>query len=132
MFRKLLIALVAVTCLLLGVVRSDETSDNDGLPLVSERVDAVIVCRTQGNSFARIIFIKNDTILATRLLLDDMLWTCEGEDFVLMWEDYSMAHRIVTFKTYIHIVGASDPLQDANMGPWWAMNRNMRDLKQPD
>lgn len=132
MFRKW-IALVAVTCLCLcGVSASEYEESENELPTVRERVDAVVVYRVRDNEYGRVVFIRNDTVLATRLNLDDMVWLVEGDDFVLLWQDYSVCHRVVRFKSYSSLVMSFDPLQAGQVGPWWAMNRNMRDLKQPD
>lgn len=103
----------------------------EALPLIRETVDEIVILRTIGNQYARVIFIREDSVLATRLLLDDMVWTVEGDTFVLMWQDYSIAERVVEAKSFSMVTTPFDPTQADRCGPWWCMFRNMRDLKQP-
>lgn len=117
---------LAVLCAFPVAGQADEP-----LPLIQETVDEIIILRTVGNQYARVIFIRDDAILATRLLLDDMMWTATGDKFQLMWQDYSIAERVVEAKTFSIFVTPHDPTQADRCGPWWCMFRNMRDLKQP-
>lgn len=99
------------------------------LPVVIEEVDSIILLSSQ-NTYQRIIFIKNGQVLATRLALDDMLWTVQGKYFVLVWQDHWTASRVVKTKTFISMVG--EYYEPGANGPWWNQAKNMRDLKQPE
>lgn len=102
------------------------------LPVVRETVDELIIMRTIGNAYARVYFIRGDSVQATRLLLDNMSWKICEDRFQLIWQDYSIADRIVEAKRFSVVVTTSDPLQAQRSGPWWNMFRNMRDLKHPE
>jgi hypothetical protein len=105
-----------------------EVAYSDDLPFIEEKVDELIILSDGGN-YARLIFIKDNKVLAHRLLLDDMIFTSEGKMFVVMWQDYSIVDRKVSathFGTYYI------PDYETNFsGPWWDMRRVMTDLKAP-
>lgn len=100
-------------------------------PLVAEHVDAIAILTVEDNQYSRVLFFKNDALLANRLLLDDMEWYIEDGQFQLVWQDYSIAERVVTADTFEVYHLEYDPTQCQRAGPWWCMFRNMRDLKQP-
>lgn len=117
-------------CLLLGVGYSAQGSDR-GLPVVQEEVDEICVIQTEGSDHCRVMFIRGESVLATRLMVDEMLWTTEGEFVRLIWQDYWTAERIVDAKKMSVWLVEEDPTQCGQNGPWWCQFRNMRDLKQP-
>jgi len=106
-------------------------AQGSNLPVIQESVDEIVILQTVDNEYARVVFIRDGSVLATRLLLDDMLWTTDSEKFVLVWQDYSTAERVVEASKFSVVVTATDPTQADRCGPWWCMFRNMRDLKQP-
>lgn len=106
-------------------------TNNKALPVIQEEVDEIIVFSTVGDQYKRIFFIKDNQVLATRLFIDDMIWTVHEDKFRLMWQDYSLADRVVDAKTFSTVVSPHDPTESSRCGPWWCMFRNMRDLKQP-
>ena len=106
-------------------------ADDQSLPLVHEMVDEICIVRTVGNEYARVVFIRGESVLATRLLLDELIWTSNEDKFQLIWQDYSTAERIVEAEKFSVWVLDKDPTQAGQRGPWWCMWRNMRDLKQP-
>lgn len=121
-----------------------QQTDKEELPLIEEDVDEIIILRTVGNQYARVVFIRNNAVLATRLLLDDMIWNVTNRVIVdekngpitvpcfqLSWQDYSIADRIINAPRFSLIVTEHDPTQSDRCGPWWCQFRNMRDLKQP-
>lgn len=102
-----------------------------GLPLVLETVDEICVIQTVGSDHCRVVFIRDKTILATRLAVDEMQWTAQGDRFQLIWQDYWTAERVVEATKFSVYVMDEDPTQGGQHGPWWCMFRNMRDLMQP-
>lgn len=110
----------------------------EGLPLIEEEVDEILVIsvykeKENGDTehcHDRIIFFRHGSVLATRQLVDDMIWTVNGSgEFILQWQDYWTAERRVTTKNFS---ASYEPYVDTgDGGPWWDMRRNMRDLKQP-
>lgn len=111
----------------LGVACAEER----GLPLIVESVDEICVVQTIGCDHSRVVFIRGGSVLATRLMVDDMQWVACGDGFQLIWQDYWTAERVVeTPKISVYQV-PSDPTQEGQDGLWWCMFRNMRDLKQP-
>lgn len=107
-------------------------AEERGLPLIKEHVDEIWIIRTFDNDYGRVAFIRDGNIAATRLLLDEMVWTIEHDKVQLAWRDYWTAERIVTADVFTTIVLPYDPTQAGQKGQWWCMLRNMRDLKQPD
>lgn len=103
----------------------------DELPIIEETVDEIIILRTVGNQYARVVFVRDNQVLATRLLVDDMAWNFSGNGFQLEWQDYSVASRVVNAERFSLIVTDYDPTQADRSGPWWCQFRNMRDLQQP-
>jgi hypothetical protein len=122
MVKKLLTSIVLI--LLLSTAYGEETS------LIKEDVDEIMIVYIE-NGNDRVIFFRGDSILATRSLRNDMLFTSEGDKFLLIWSDYYPEHdRCVSTKVFTTLYCKEDPYQQ-DRGPWWNMFRNMRDLKQP-
>jgi hypothetical protein len=109
-----------------GVVQAEQE-----LPTVIETCDEVMVLTAKNGYYPRVLFIKDGQIFASRMLQDDMIWSSQGNKLVLIWEDYSLCNRVVKFKYYSNVYAEYDPTSGDRQGAWWAMNRNMRDLKQP-
>lgn len=110
---------------------SRSRADERGLPLVQEEVDEICNIQTVGCDHSRVVFVRNGAVLATRLMVDDMLWVSHGDRFQLIWQDYWTAERVVEAKKLSMWTVAADPTQEGQDGLWWCMFRNMRDLKQP-
>jgi len=102
------------------------------LPLIYEEMDAIVVVQTIGCDHSRIVFMRDKQVIATRLMVDDMLWnvTNDGE-FQLIWQDYWTAERVIKTRKLAVLVMEEDPTQEGQDGLWWCMFRNMKDLKQP-
>lgn len=109
---------------------SDLKAEENSLPLVVESMDIVIVVKTEKVDHQRIIFIRNNRVIATRLLVDDMIWTTVGDKFQLIWQDYWTAERVIEFDNLYSVVVQETPTKDEDL-PWWAMRRVMVDLKAP-
>jgi hypothetical protein len=118
---------------LLFLFASVSLAEDRGLPVIEEHVDEIWLIRVEGNDYGRIVFIRDGNVLATRLLLDEMIWTVSSDAKIqLMWRDYWTAERIVTTDNFATVILPFDPTQAEQRGQWWCMWRNMRDLRQPD
>ena len=127
-YRVMVAVIVACAVLAMG---SPARADERGLPLVEEEVDEIAIVQTIGCEHCRVVFVRGPAVLATRLMVDDMLWAPSGDHFLLIWQDYWTAERVVsTRKISFHLVEA-DPTQEGEDGLWWCMFRNMRNLKEP-
>lgn len=102
-----------------------------GLPHIEETVDEIIYMQTVGCDHIRIVFIRDNKVLATRLQVEDMIRSHRGEMFCLEWEDYWTAERAVWTKKITHMTVENDPTQEGQDCLWWQMQRVMTDLKQP-
>jgi len=100
------------------------------LPIVTEEVDEIQILIRPQDERPIVVFILNDQILATRIHIDEMIWTISDGKFLLIWQDYWTAERFVTAKKY-SIRNVKENPYEAGSAAWWAMQRNMRDLKQP-
>ena len=136
---KILKLILAIT-VLLWVITSTTTQAiaNDKLPIVTEHVDEIMIVYTGEQYYARLLFIRvpdtpgSSELLATRLHLEEMIWSVnQYGQFVLMWRDYWTCHRVITTDCVTTICVPRDLSQDENQGQWWAMGRNMKDLKSP-
>jgi hypothetical protein len=133
--KSILLTMALVLTLFTGTVKSEDR----GLPVIEEHVNEIWIIRTQdqdtGNvsEYGRVVFIREGNVLATRLLLDEMVWAINSEAKIqLSWRDYWTAERIVTTDEFADIILPYDPTQVEQRGQWWCMWRNMRDLKCPD
>lgn len=100
-----------------------------GLPFVPEAVDEIAVVDTgRLDDRCTVVFIRDGRLQATRLQDEDMLFVaCDG-GFFLIFQDYHTAHRAVWApRLAAYDIAGLQALE----GPWFAANRNMRDLKQP-
>lgn len=118
--------------LLLALVFTGLTvrAEERGLPIVVEQVDEIAVVDTgRLDDLCVVVFVREGRVLATRLQDEEMLFVAHKGGFWLIFQDYHTAHRAV----WTPRLGAYDikglPSID---GPWFAANRNMRDLKQPE
>ncbi|MEK6235197.1 MAG: hypothetical protein N2C14_10815 [Planctomycetales bacterium] len=103
------------------------------LPIVRESVDEIILLEVAGQSYRQVIFLREECVLATRVLLEDkMLFTVRDGEYLLAWNDYDVAIREVTSKRFSVVQTSADPFAAENRGPWWSMARNMRDLRLPE
>lgn len=116
----------------IALFASTATAADRGLPLVCEAVDEIVVVETVDADHCRVMFIRGDAVLATRLMVDEMLWTTAPDGSVrVIWQDYWTAERIVDAPRMSVWLMDEDPSQCGQNGPWWCQFRNMRDLKQP-
>ena len=103
------------------------------LEVIEESYDEVIVVDTR-KSYSKVYFLRDGKLHAERIFDDTMNWSAEDGEFILDWNDYGSCHRVIRFKAYTHL---QIPLTEHDEGnhhflPWWAMGRNMTDLKQPE
>ena len=105
--------------------------EDPGLPLIQEEVDEICVIQTADSDHCRVVFFRGESVLATRLVVDEMIWTCRDGQYVLIWQDYWTAERVISSKNFSVWQLDEDPTQQGQNGPWWCMFRNMRDLKAP-
>lgn len=106
-------------------------AEEAGLPLIQEEVDEICVIQTPDSDHCRVVFFRGESVLATRLVVDEMTWATSNGRFRLIWQDYWTAERVVEADRFSVWNLAEDPTQQGQNGPWWCMFRNMRDLKQP-
>jgi hypothetical protein len=78
--------------------------------------------------YSRLAFFRDGSLIATRLLSDEMLFVPVGDHFQIIWRDYWSADRLIECKKLSNYCVAVDPTNDDN-APWWGMQRRMRDLK---
>lgn len=102
------------------------------LPWVEEQVDEMILITVSGESYERVVFVKNGSVLTSRMVSDDMVWSHDAELFQLVWRDQFFVNRVVRANRLSVMCCEQDVIQQNRSGPWWAMHRNMRDLKLPD
>lgn len=103
-------------------------AEESELPVVVECVDEIALINTPHG--CRLVFLRDRHVLATRCCQDDMLWIAGKGEFRVIWNDGGQARRVVTAGRFsIHFCN-DDPLAETGL-PWWAMQRNMRDLQQP-
>lgn len=107
-------------------------AEERSLPFIYEEFDAILVIQTEGCDHSRICFIRDKQIIATRLMVDDMLWSTTNEGCIqLVWQDYWTAERVIKADKLAVLTMPEDPTQEGQDGLWWCMFRNMKDLKQP-
>jgi len=121
--KRLLLTLVVLAAASLSVA-------DEPLPLIVEEVDEICVIQTPDSDYCRVVFFRGDSVLATRLVVDEMTWTADNGYFRVIWQDYWTADRVVDTKNLSVWYLDEDPTQQGQNGPWWCMFRNMRDLKQ--
>lgn len=122
--RKLILTILI--CLFPTFLNADDT-----LPVVKESVDGIAIIILPDSDHQRIAFIKNGQLLATRLMVDELIFGIDDGKPCLIWQDYWTAERIVYYENISFLNLNDDPTQEGNGGEWWNMNRNMKDLKQP-
>ena len=66
---------LAATLLVLCASSLVAQGSDRGLPVVHEEVDEICVIQTQNSDHCRVVFIRGESVLATRLMVDEMLWT---------------------------------------------------------
>lgn len=121
--RSLLLAL----SLLCGPVLAEEPTV---LPFVAEAVDEIAVVNDADSTRATVVFIRGGRVQATRVLCEDMLLVAGDSGFWIVFQDYWVANRAV-WAPRLSAYDLAD-LPPIVEGPWFAANRNMRDLKQPE
>ena len=118
------------TLILNGILTTASTSSAEELKLVEESVDEIVVLQIANANYNRIIFFRDGKFVADRIWQEDMmLLTTEGV-FVLIWQDYMTAHRVVTARKYSAWTTDTDYVADDDM-LWWMMGRRMQDLRAP-
>lgn len=127
----LTLALLCVTTTTYAQNLCQAPEEVPGLPLIVEEVDEICIIQTPGSNHCRVVFFRGESVLATRLVVDEMIWTAQEGHFVLIWQDYWTAERVVQSRQFSVWQMDTDPTQEGQNGPWWCMFRNMRDLKQP-
>lgn len=103
----------------------------DELPVIEENVDEIVLMTVEGNSYSRVVFIKNEKFFTSRIFTDDMVFYAEESKFVLFFKDYSMTYRKINADKFGTVTMPYDPTREQRAGAWWAMNRNMNDFRQP-
>lgn len=119
---------------LTGMVSAAETP----LPIVEETYDAVVVvqeCLEDRDWIrTRAYFVRGGKVIAERSVDEQMNWTTDGKgNFLLVWDDYGVCRRVITFSTLANIIQTDESSvssQDTN--PWWWQGRRMTDLKAPE
>ncbi|MEK6236460.1 MAG: hypothetical protein N2C14_17265 [Planctomycetales bacterium] len=112
-----------------GAVQADETSEPPAV--VRETVEEICVLRVKNRFQAKVVFVRDGKAFAERMYRpEEMLFTARGDRFRLVWLDYGHVLREVEAERFSALALPEDPLDCP--GPWWAMWRNMRDLKAPD
>ncbi len=127
--------IVGLALLMVHAAQSAEAQEIPSSPMVYEEVDLILIVQTGENSFARVYFIRDDMVFADRLFSSDMHWSHNGRNFVLTWEDYCHGRisRVVEAKQYSFLRMPELPRdENSRSRDWWAMNKNMRDLKRPE
>jgi hypothetical protein len=102
------------------------------LQVVEETYDEVIVIDRDG--WSSVWFIRDGKKYGERRLEIDMNWTVQDGEFILDWNDYGHCYRVIRFNTYSHMQVPITRHDDGGRQflPWWAMGRNMGELKQPE
>lgn len=122
---------LALALALLAGMCATACANDHGPPLVEESVDEICIVQTINTAHCRVVFFHNGNVLATRLLIDDMLWVPQGDQFLLIFQDYWTAERVVSTRKISFYLVTSDPTQEGEDGLWFCMFRNMRNLKEP-
>lgn len=127
--------LAAVLALCLGPSLSAAETPS---PLVVERYDALMVVHELASEqrnweVHRVYFLRKGRVIADRILTEDMLWSMDGADFVLFWNDYGSCHRLVRCGRVRELSIEQDGDYDSRgeVAPWWGMGRRMTDLEAP-
>lgn len=124
--------------LVLALALSAPSAAGELSPLVAERYDALLVVHELASEqrnweVHRVYFIRGGRIIADRILTEDMLWSTDGRDIVLFWNDYGSCHRLIRTNVVCEIsvqpAGEYDSRGEAM--PWWGMGRRMTDLEAP-
>ena len=118
------------TLILTGILTTASTSQAEELKLVEESVDEICVIQPASANYQRAFFFRDGKYIADRIWQEDMVLSQHGDCFVLTWQDYMTAHRVVTAKKYsIWTVGRDFMVDDTVL--WWMALRNMNDLRAP-
>lgn len=118
-------------CLLLAVLACDPCEPygyDYTLPLVEESVcEVAIVYRVDHDyaSWPTVVFIKGGRQLATRAHSDSMLVVVEGDEFVLIWQDWECQRAVRTKRLGVYEL---EPLSHEGQ-EWWVAP--VLDLKAP-
>ena len=109
-----------------------QAQEGPDLPVVPEQVDQLVLVHLEGTERAYVVFCRDQQVIATRPVTDQMFWNASEGKFQLIWNDGWRVERVVTadtFEVFYEMdeehTGLSEHL------PWWSMFRNMRDLKAP-
>lgn len=110
--------------------------EDGGLPVVEEHYDSVwLVHETETErdwNLTRAYFVRDEKIIAERSVHDEMIWTTTPENlFVVIWDDYGVCRRHITFDKLMEIEVDRIPSSTSENHPWWCMGRRMTDLKAP-
>lgn len=112
--------------------------DDEPLPLVVERYDAVSIVHERAESrsweASRVYFWRGGRVIADRIVCDDMVLSIDRGEFVLVWNDYGNCHRVVRAGQVRERFLDLDDLDahSADSAPWWGMGRRATDLQQPE
>lgn len=102
----------------------------NSLPVVSEHYTAIAVVTSAEDGYSKVFFVRNGRVVADRLLVDRMVWSCQDGRFAVAWDDYARtcAHRIITADTMTRVTVDG---WEASTNEWWNMANLGTDLKQP-
>lgn len=123
----------AVLGLLVSV--SPLLAEDQGLPIVEEHYDEIWVVHEamadRDWQRSRAYFVRDAKIIAERAVDDQMLWSSRDGKFLLLWDDYGVCRRSITFDSLVHMTTLETPMMMHDSNPWWWMGRRMTDLKAP-
>ena len=111
--------------------RQAQANDPTGVPVVHESFDEIWIVQEGEDLFSRVVFLRNNQVIATRLKTEDMQWNHTHGGFTVGWEDYchGRIYRVCVAAQFATFTVPKIPPGD--QPAWWAMNRNMRDLRRP-
>ena len=104
--------------------------------VVYEQMDEVVIVDVEKQLNHRVLFYRNDRLMASRLLQDTptspqfMQWQLLSDGrFRLSWSDFP-CDRVIEFDHLGVWKFDCDPVADCGL-PWWDQRRLATDLKQP-
>lgn len=128
---RLLTGFVGFLILTAGTLSAADTA----LPLVEEHYDEVWVVQEclQDRDWirTRAYFVRGKKVIAERSVDEQMQWSGADGKFLLVWDDYGVCRRWVTFDTLVQYSTDESSVSSQDTNPWWWMGRRMTDLKAP-
>lgn len=126
-----------------AAVATEPIDPPPALPWVVEHFDALVLLQETWDSSTEpcryharqsVHFIRAGAHFGDRMLTDDMRFSVSGGMWVLEFDDYYCAHRVIYAPLLItaHTKSCDDLRTIANAQPWFGARRNMRALRDPD